>query len=126
MAVSTIIAVAMVLLGATLLGAAFPPLRNILANPESDQGWRFLLGLVYLFILGYLFYASHLLAEPVTQLSLAVAVILMGGGVFVAVVTRLSERALSNQLARSAQSQRRSGGMAPQTRSGVGSRPPMG
>ena len=97
MAVPAISAIVMVLLGTVLLATAFFPLRKILANPESPQGWRFLVGLVYLFILGYLFYALRLLAQPATQLDLAVATILMGGGVFVAVVCRLSERSLSSQ-----------------------------
>ena len=86
-----IICMLLVAVGAVLLLVSLSPIRNTSVDeskPESD--WRKLSLLLVLFIFGYLGYLIILANKIVMMGDMVVSLILLGGGVFVVSVTRMS------------------------------------
>ena len=86
-----ILAAILVLSGAAGLMASVIPIRMI---AESDRGrrayWHTLAVLVILFIAGYFVFLVHAITHETDNVDLIVAMILAGGGGFVALVSRVS------------------------------------
>jgi len=81
----------LVLSGIAFLVLSLFPARDICDTKNQIQaGWKFLGGLIMLFIFGYGLYAQMLFNGPGSPLKLVVSLILFGGGIFVISVVRLS------------------------------------
>jgi diguanylate cyclase (GGDEF)-like protein/PAS domain S-box-containing protein len=81
----------LVLTGAALLVGGLHFTRRIIKElPESDRRWRLMYGLILFFIAGYLVFAVATFGEPLSFITIIVALIFCGGGAFVATVTYVS------------------------------------
>jgi len=86
-----ILSLALVLPGVMLLSLSLLPTWRICAHDaERRRGWRFLFFFVLFFVGGYVLYGVFLLSGPVDRNDLLVSSILLGGGVFVFLVARMS------------------------------------
>lgn len=89
------LAQAPILIGLILLLLSLRPTLSISRLPTEQQlGWRILLGLVFAFIVGYLGYLYMLSDHRATKLEIVVALVFCGGGGFVFIVTRMSEKTI--------------------------------
>ncbi|MBB1270036.1 GGDEF domain-containing protein [Shewanella sp. SR44-3] len=89
------LAQALIITGLILLLLSLKPAFSISQLPtEQQQGWRILLGLIFAFITGYFGYLYMLSDHPVTQLEMVVALVFCGGGGFVYIITRMSEKTI--------------------------------
>lgn len=89
-----IISILLVTIGTGLLIYSLLPINQIWRephqHPQQRLGWNVLLGLILLFILGYVAFSYIVFSSEVTGTETMVALILFGGGWFVVLVTRMS------------------------------------
>jgi diguanylate cyclase (GGDEF)-like protein len=91
-----ILALICVALGTTLLGLSLFPTRKICHQQhQSSTTWRILGILILLFTCGYLAFGVFLLTSEITRMSFLVSLILLGGGLFVAMVVHLTDNSIS-------------------------------
>ena len=65
--------------------------RNTLGSGDLAEAWDKLLGMIALFIFGYITYLAQLISgDPLIDPELVTAGIFLGGAIFVAVVARLN------------------------------------
>lgn len=77
--------------GLICLASALKPTKDICDRKQRvASGWKFLGVFIVLFMVGYLSYGYMLTSGPSSTLKTIVSVILLGGGIFVAMVVRLS------------------------------------
>ncbi len=86
-----------VFIGTICLSVSLFPTKKI-CNMKHKQvkGWKFLGGLIIFFILGYLTFGYLLLQNSVGTIELIVSFILVGGGIFVAMVTNMTLLTIRN------------------------------
>lgn len=82
-----------VIFGIVLLVFSLIPTRNICINPSNNaqsNGWKALFVLILLFILGYILFAISSIDAGNNIVTFVVSLILLGGSVFVFLVTKMS------------------------------------
>ena len=85
------IALIMVACGIILLITALRPVKEICTyENQRRHGWGLLQHLILLFICGYIIFGYYLLTNEIAFIEFVVAMIFLGGGWFVTVVSRLS------------------------------------
>jgi len=85
----------LIIIGLILLLLSLRPALSISRLPTEQQlGWRILLGLIFSFIVGYLGYLFMLSDHLATKLEIVVALVFCGGGGFVYIITRMSEKTI--------------------------------
>lgn len=90
-----LITIILVSIGTTCLSIAILPTRRICSLDKKHRfAWRYLGTLILLFLVGYLYYGSQLLFRPVQIHDLLISIIMVTGGFFVILVTRLSLQTL--------------------------------
>lgn len=89
-----VFALIMIVVGIALLTASLRPVNHIYQT-DKNRGWRVLRGLVLFFIVGYLGVFYYLCQQEISNnVDLIVSLIMMAGGFFVFLVTRLSLRSM--------------------------------
>lgn len=95
--IQQISSIAMVVLGIVLLSSALHPVHIICRMDRGNRlGWNILFTLIHLFVLGYATYCYFLARTHITFGDFLVALILLGGSIFVVIVVRLSRSAIDN------------------------------
>lgn len=89
------IALLLVIAGAIFLVGGLAATRQILRQTPRKLSWGFLLVLITLFIIGYSAFGYQLIAQPMSQVLFIVALVFLGGGAFVLVISRLSLATIS-------------------------------
>ncbi|MBV7316785.1 GGDEF domain-containing protein [Shewanella sp. NIFS-20-20] len=93
----TIIAVCLVFIGLIGLIASVRPAYIILhLSDYQHKGWLMLVGMIGMFILGYIGFIYMLVDHMVSMLELVVAAIFCGGGAFVFVITCMSRQTIGD------------------------------
>lgn len=91
-----IFSVFLVVAGLIALASSLVPLAAICRHKTGYRmGWRGMFALVLVFILGYIFFCYHLMFQTLTFMDLILAGIFAGGGLFVALVSRMSLASLN-------------------------------
>jgi len=88
---SSQIALLMVTGGVALLLSALRPVKRICAYEDQRQhGWGVIFHLILLFICGYATFGYYLITSETAFIELVVAMVFLGGGWFVSIVSQLS------------------------------------
>jgi diguanylate cyclase (GGDEF)-like protein len=91
-----ILALICVFLGTALLGLSLLPTRKLCNQQhQSPTTWRILGILIILFIFSYLAYGFFLFTTEIDRMGVLVSFILLGGGLFVAVVVQLTNASIT-------------------------------
>ena len=91
-----IFSILLVVAGLIALASSLVPLVAICRHKTGYRmGWRGMFALVLVFIIGYIFFCYHLIYQPLTFMDLILAGIFSGGGLFVALVSRMSLASLN-------------------------------
>lgn len=86
-----VLSISLVLVGLScLIASIFPTRRICVTIKQQSLGWKILGAFIIFFIIGYVAFCYTLLKGPVTFVEFVVSTILFGGGIFVAIVVRLS------------------------------------
>ena len=95
--IQQIISIFMVAVGVILLVSALQPVLLICRiDKENRTGWYVLLVLIHFFIVGYSTFCYFLSRTQITFGDFVVALILLGGSIFVVIVVRLSRATIDN------------------------------
>lgn len=93
-----IFSIVCVLAGIFLLAISLRPIGVLSAHTKfQSSGWKVLYFLVVFFIIGYWVFIYTVVGSTVTPLLVIVALILFGGGAFVAIVTKMSVASIENE-----------------------------
>lgn len=93
----TQITLIMVIGGITLLLSALTPIKKICSCEEQKHyDWGLLKNLILLFVCGYAMFGYYLITNEVAFIEFVVAMIFLGGGWFVSLVSRLSLRSIEH------------------------------
>lgn len=85
-----ILAIMLVTTGLLLLSVSLKP-AIVICRQDDHLGWKFLLFLMCLFVLGYLFFLDHLCTiKTASFVELCLSIILFGGSIFVVMVINFS------------------------------------
>lgn len=85
----------LVLIGLTLLAFSLKPSFKICQLPtEQQRGWKVLFVLICAFVFGYLSFFILLIGHNTTQLEMVVAAVFCGGGAFVFIITKMSQKTI--------------------------------
>lgn len=91
----TSLAQALIFIGLALLLLSLKPTFAISQLPtEQQKGWRILFMLICCFIFGYLSFFILLIGQDITPLEMVVASVFCGGGAFVYLITRMSQKTI--------------------------------
>lgn len=91
-----IFSILLVIIGLIALALSLVPLMAICRHETGYRlGWRAMFALVLGFILGYIFFCYHLIFKAPTLIDFILAGIFAGGGVFVALVSRMTLASLN-------------------------------
>lgn len=91
-----IFSILLVVAGLIALASSLVPLVAICRHKTGYRmGWLGMFALVLVFIIGYIFFCYHLMFQPLTFMDLILAGIFSGGGLFVALVSRMSLASLN-------------------------------
>jgi diguanylate cyclase len=91
----TSLAQALIAIGLVLLLLSLKPTFVISQLPtEQQKGWRILFILICCFVLGYLSFLFMLMNQEITPLEMVVAWVFCGGGAFVYLITRMSQKTI--------------------------------
>jgi diguanylate cyclase len=91
----TSLAQALITLGLVLLLLSLKPTFTISQLPtEQQKGWRILFMLICCFVFGYLSFLFMLMNQEITPLEMVVAWVFCGGGAFVYLITRMSQKTI--------------------------------
>lgn len=85
------ISILLVILGLFCLLSSIIPAYKLRAYKTGQAlGWNTVYILILFFVLGYSFFQYHLMVDPVGFIELILSIILFSGGIFVALVVRMS------------------------------------
>lgn len=91
----TSLAQALIAIGLVLLLLSLKPTFAISQLPtEQQKGWRILFMLICCFVLGYLSFLFMLMNQAITPIEMVVAWVFCGGGAFVYLITRMSQKTI--------------------------------
>jgi two-component system, cell cycle sensor histidine kinase and response regulator CckA len=87
----------MILAGALLLLASFPPVRNIRRNVTAQlrRKWFFILCLMVFFVLGYICFDMLLISNLPFPFELMTAAVFLGGACFVYIIIHISQTTIA-------------------------------
>lgn len=86
-----VISILLVIFGLLSLISSITPAHRLCGYKTGQaMGWNAVYALILFFIFGYSFFLHHLIVDPVGFIEFILAIILSSGGIFVALVVRLS------------------------------------